>query len=95
MAQLSTNGLEMQSEKINRINTSMLRRCRERTSVGFVGCWVFFFFFLLHLSKVSGISMINFANRTNKELDLNVQMFVGFAGWIPPEREGPPGHSGS
>ena len=45
MAQLSTNGLEMQSEKINRINTSMLRRCRERTSVGFVGCWVFFFFF--------------------------------------------------
>ena len=44
MAQLSTNGLEMQSEKINRINTSMLRRCRERTSVDFVGCWVFLFF---------------------------------------------------
>ena len=39
--------------------------------------------------------MINFANRTNKELDLNMQIFVGFAGWVPPETEGPPGHSGS
>lgn len=82
----------MQSEKIDRINPSMLRRWRERTSVGFVGggCCCF-----LHLSRFSGISMINFANRTNTELDLNMQMFVSFTGWIPPEREGPPGHPGS
>ena len=52
-------------------------------------------FFFLHASRFSAIDMINFANRTNTEPDLNMQMFVSFPGLILPAREGPSGHPGS